>query len=165
VPVPATICILPCRREFPMSHKRFLVELTSEERAYLKQLVACGSPKTLSRRRAQIWLLCDQGPEGPAWTDEQTAEAVDVTAMTVSRARQALVLEGMEAALQRKPRPPRPPKLDGEAQAELARLACSTPPPGRARWTLKLLAAELVALEVVDSIAPETVRRALKKTR
>ena len=70
----------------------------------------------------------------------------------------------MEAALQRKPRPPRPPKLDGAAQAELARLACSAP-PGRARWTLKLLAAELVALEVVDSIAPETVRRALKKTR
>ncbi len=148
-----------------MSHKRFLVELTPEERAYLKQLVACGSPKTQARRRAQIWLLCDQGPEGPAWTDERTAEAVAVTAMTVSRARQALVLEGMEAALQRKPRPPRPPKLDGAAQAELARLACSTPPPGRGRWTLKLLAAELVALEVVDSIAPETVRRALKKTR
>ncbi len=148
-----------------MSHKRFLVELTPEERAYLKQLVACGAPKTQARRRAQIWLLCDQGPEGPAWTDERTAEAVAVTAMTVSRARQALVLEGMEVALQRKPRPPRPPKLDGVAQAELARLACSTPPPGRARWTLKLLAAELVALEVVDSIAPETVRRALKKTR
>ncbi|MCY4522014.1 MAG: helix-turn-helix domain-containing protein [Caldilineaceae bacterium] len=148
-----------------MSHKCFLVELTAEERVYLKQLVACGSPKTRPRRRAQIWLLCDQGPEGPAWTDERTAEAVAVTPMTVYRARQALVLEGMEAALQRKPRPPRPPKLDGTAQAELARLACSTPPPGRARWTLKLLAAELVALEVVDSIAPETVRRALKKTR
>ena len=148
-----------------MSHKRFLVELTPEERVYWKQRVACGSPKTQARRRAQIWLLCDQGPEGPAWTDERTAEAVAVTPMTVYRARQALVLEGMEAALQRKPRPPRPPKLDGTAQAELARLACSTPPPGRARWTLKLLAAELVALEVVDSIAPETVRRALKKTR
>ncbi len=148
-----------------MSHKRYLVELESEERVYLKRLAACGAPKTLPRRRARIRLLCDQGSEGPAWTDEQTAEAVGVTAMTVSRARQALVLEGMEAALQRKPRPPRPPKLDGEAQAELARLACSTPPPGRARGTLKLLAAELVALEVVDAIAPETVRRALKKTR
>ena len=148
-----------------MSHKRFLVELTPEERTYLKQWTACGAPKTLPRRRAQIWLLCDQGPEGPAWTDEQTAEAVDVTAMTVYRARQALVLEGLEAALQRKPRPPRPPKLDGTAEAELVRLACSSPPPGRARWTLKLLAAELVALEVVDSIAPETVRRTLKKTR
>ena len=71
----------------------------------------------------------------------------------------------MAAALQRKPRLPRPPKLDGAGQAELARLACSTPPPGRARWTLKRLAAELVALEVVDAIAPETVRRALNKTR
>ncbi len=88
-----------------------------------------------------------------------------MTAMTVYRARQALVLEGMEAALQRKPRKPRPPKLDGAAEAELVRLACSTPPPGRARWTLKLLCRELVALEVVDSIAPETVRRTLKKTR
>ena len=145
-----------------MSHKRFLVELTPEERTSLKQLTACGAPKTQARRRAQIWLLCDQGPEGPAWTDERTAEAVGVTAMTVYRARQALVLEGMEAALQRKPRPP---KLDGTAEAELIRLACSTPPPGRTRWTLKLLAAELVALEVVDSIAPETVRRTLKKTR
>ncbi|MDE0670584.1 MAG: helix-turn-helix domain-containing protein [Caldilineaceae bacterium] len=128
----------------------------------MTQLVAAGSPKTLPRRRAQIWLLCDQGPEGPVWTDERTAEAVAVAAMTVYRARQALVLEGMEAALQRKPRPS---KLDGVAQAELVRLACSTPPPGRARWTLKLLAAELVALEVVDTIAPETVRRALQKTR
>ncbi len=148
-----------------MSHKRFLVELTPAERTCLKQLTACGAPKTQARRRAQIWLLCDQGPEGPAWTDERTAEAVGVTAMTVYRARQALVLEGMEAALQRKPRPPRPRKLDGTGEAELIRLACSTPPPGRARWTLKLLAAELVALEVVDSIAPETVRRTLKKTR
>ena len=88
-----------------------------------------------------------------------------MTAMTVSRARQALVREGMEAARQRKPQPARPTKLDEVAQAELARLACSTPPPGRARWTLKLLAAELVGLEVVDAIAPETVCRALKKKR
>ena len=145
-----------------MSHKRFLVELNPEERTYLKQLVAAGSPKTLPRRRAQIWLLCDQGPEGPVLTDERTAEVVAVAAMTVYRAHQALVLEGMEAALQRKPRPF---KLDGVTQAELVRLACSTPPPGRARWTLKLLAAELVALEVVDTIVPETVCRALQKTR
>ena len=146
-----------------MSHKQYIVELSSEERADLQRLTSTGSPKTQARRRAQIWLLCDQGPEGPAWTDERTAEAVGVTAMTVTRARRALVEEGLEAALARKPRPPRPPKLDGAAEAELVRLACSTPPPGRARWTLKLLAAELVALEVVDSIAPETVRRTLKK--
>ena len=110
--------------------------------------MASGSPKTLPRCRTQIWLLCYQGPEGPAWTDARTAKALDVTAMTMYRARQALVLEEMEAALQRKPQPARPFKLDGMAQAELARLACSTPPPGRARWTLKLLAAELMALEV-----------------
>ncbi len=148
-----------------MSHKRYIVELSPEERTRLQRLTATGSPKAQARRRARIWLLCDQGPEGPAWTDERTAEAVGVTEMTVSRARRALVEEGLEAALQRKPRPPRPRKLDGTAEAELVRLACSTPPPGRARWTLKLLAAELVALEVVDAIAPETVRRTLKKTR
>lgn len=147
-----------------MSHKRYLVELSPGERTRLRSLTATGSPTTKARRRAQIWLFCDQGPEGPAWTDARTAEAVGVTEMTVSRARRALVEEGLEAALQRKPRPPRPPKLDGTAEAELVRLACSRPPPGRARWTLKLLAAELVALEVVDSIAPETVRRTLKKT-
>ena len=67
VPVPH-FASLPCRREPPMSHKRFLVELSSEERTHLKQLMASGSPHTLPRRRAQIWLLCDQGPEGPAWT-------------------------------------------------------------------------------------------------
>ena len=145
-----------------MSHKRYLVELSPGERTRLRSLTATGSPTTKARRRAQIWLFCDQGPEGPAWTDARTAEAVGVTEMTVSRARRALVEEGLEAALQRKPRPP---KLDGTAEAELVRLACSTPPPGRARWTLKLLAAELVALEVVDAIAPETVRRTLKKTR
>ena len=96
-----------------MSHKRFLVELTPEERTCLKQLTACGAPQTQARRRAQIRLLCDQGPEGPAWTDERTAEAVGVTTMTVYRARQALVLEGMAAALQRKPRPPARPSWRG----------------------------------------------------
>ena len=148
-----------------MSHKQYIVELSPEERIRLRRPTSTGNPKTKARRRAQIWLLCDQGADGPAWTDARTAEAVGVTEMTVSRARRALVEAGLEAALARKPRPPRPPKLDGRAEAELVRLACSTPPAGRARWTLKLLAAELVALEVVDAIAPETVRRTLKKTR
>ena len=106
-----------------MSHKRYIVELSPAERTRLRRLTATGSPKAQVRRRARIWLLCDQGPEGPAWTDARTAETVGVTEMTVSRARRALVEEGLEAALQRKPRPPRPRKLDGTAEAELVRLA------------------------------------------
>ncbi len=115
--------------------------------------------------RQHFKTLCERNVSQPNrhLLPERTAEALGVTAMTVSRACEAPVLEGMEAFLQRKPQPACPTKLDRAAQAELARLACSTPPPGRARWTLKLLAAELVSQEVVDALAPETVRRALKK--
>ena len=91
-----------------MSHKRYIVELSPEERTHLRSLTATGSPTTKARRRAQIWLFCDQGPEGPAWTDARTAEAVGVTEMTVSRARRALVEEGLEAALRSRVRRARP---------------------------------------------------------
>ena len=95
-----------------MSHKRYLVELNSEERTYLKQLTSSGAPpRPCPGGGPRSGCSATRGPEGPAWTDEQAAEAVGVTAMTVYRARQALVREGMEAALQRKPRPPVPPKL------------------------------------------------------
>ena len=86
VKVPAMLFVIPCRREPPMFHKRCLVALAPEERTYWKRLVACGSPKIQGRHRARIGLLCDQGPEGPAWTDARTVETVDVAAMTVRRA-------------------------------------------------------------------------------
>jgi DNA-binding transcriptional LysR family regulator len=110
-------------------------------------------------------LKADVSEAGPRWTDEAIAEAFEVSLSTVHRLRQQLVEEGLDAALMRKPRTPRPPKLDGEGEARLLVLACSEPPAGRARWTLQLLADKLVELRVVDSLCGETVRLRLKKTK
>ena len=103
---------------------------------------------------------------GPAWTDDRIAEAVEVNVATVERVRRRFVEQGLEAALVRKKqdRPSRPRKLDGHGEARLIALACSEPPPGRCDWTLRLLADKLVELDIVESIATETVRQVLKKT-
>ena len=113
-------------------------------------------------KRAQVLLKSDQGEQGPGWTDQRLAAAFDLTANSIQSWRKKAVEQGPLAALERKPRltPPTPPKLDGDGEAQLTRLACSLPPEGRSRWTLRLLAERLVELEVVDSISHETVRRA-----
>ena len=112
-----------------------------------------------------IWLNLSTASEGPAWNDQQISEAFDVGRVTVERTRKALVLDGLPTALQRQKRehPPTPRKLDGSGEAQLIALACSHPPEGHSQWTLQLYADELVALEVVDSISKETIRRTLKK--
>ena len=145
--------------------KTYVVELTSEERAELADLVCKGKAAARKIRHAQILLKADSGPHGPRWTDVRIAEAFAVGTRTVERIRQRLVEHGMRDALERR-QPKRAPrrKLDGEAEARLIALACGPAPQGRARWTLRLLADKLVELEVVDSIGAETVRRALKKT-
>jgi transposase len=149
-----------------MPAKYYKVTLGSEERADLQRLVSTGKAAAYKRTRAQILLKADQGPDGPAWTDQQICDAFDVGRVTVERTRNALVLEGLPAALQRQKRehPPVPRKLDGSGEAQLIALACSDPPEGHSQWTLQLYADELVALDVGDSISRETIRRALKKT-
>jgi transposase len=104
--------------------------------------------------------------EGPNWTDEKVAEAFGIRANTVRDIRKRFVEEGLELALEGKPRkePPTPRKLDGAGEARLIAMACGEPPEGRARWTLRLLASRLVELAIVDGISHETVRRTLKKT-
>jgi hypothetical protein len=104
--------------------------------------------------------------EGPAWPDAKIAEAFGCRVQTVENLRKRLVTQGFEAAVERKPRatPPTPPKLDGEGEAKLIAMRLGKPPAGYGRWSLQLLADELVVLEVVDSISPETVRKTLKKT-
>ncbi len=149
-----------------MPAKRYIVNLVPEERQALHRLVSTGKAAAYKRTRAQILLKADQGPQGPAWTDQHIGEALDVGRVTVERTRTTLVLEGLPAALQRKPRahPPVPRKLDGAGEAQLIALACSEPPAGHSQWTLQLYADQLVQLQVVDTISRETVRRTLKKT-
>jgi transposase len=149
-----------------MPKKKYLVTLTGEERDRLTALVSAGKRSALVITRARILLKADQADGGPAWDDARIADALDCGTRTVERVRQRFVERGPEAALGRKPqdRPSRERTLDGAAEARLIATACSTPPKGHARWTLKLLADKLVELEVVESVSDETVRRALKKT-
>ena len=145
--------------------KKYLVELSVKERAYLEAIVVKGRVLARKRQHAQILLKADQGAKGPAWSDERIAEAFEVNVRTVERVRQRLVERGLEDALVRRlsEQPPRC-KLDGAGEAKLIALACSAPPQGRRRWTIRLLADKLVELNVVDSIGRESVRMALKKT-
>ena len=114
---------------------------------------------------ARILLKANQGEAGPSWTDAAIAVAVEVNPATVARIRQRYVTGGLEAALHRKP-PARQyhRRLDGQQEAHLVALACSPPPEGRKRWTLRLLADRLVELEVIESVSYETVRQTLKQT-
>lgn len=148
-----------------MPKKRYLVTLTAEERQQLQALVSKGRAAAYKRRHAQVLLKADQSEHGASWPDAEIARALDVHVTTIERLRQRFVEEGLVACLQRKEQQRRKArKLDGAAEARLTALACSDPPDGRQRWTLRLLADELVALEVVETICPETVRRTLKKT-
>jgi transposase len=145
---------------------KYVVRLTEEERDELQGIVGRGKVAAAKRMRAQVLLKADAGLEGSGPTDEQVAEALDVSKVTVHRVRKAYVEEGLRAAIERRPNAGhRPPKLDGTAEARLVALACSPAPSGRARWTLRLLADKLVELEVVDSIGKDCVRQTLKKTR
>lgn len=145
---------------------KYVVRLSPEERQSLEALVAAGRTAADRILRARILLKTNVGEDGPGWTDAQSAEAFDVSLSKVHRLRQRLVEEGLEVVLSRKPSAqPRRPKLDGEKEARLIAVACSSPPEGRARWTLQLLVEKLVELQVVDTVSDETVRRTLKKTR
>jgi len=113
---------------------------------------------------ARILLKADEGPDGPAWVDQRIAEAVEVSQPTISRVRKQYAMQGLEAALNRRmPRRVYQRKLDGAQEAHLLARACSTPPAGQARWSLRVLADRLVELEVVDDISYQTVRTTLKK--
>jgi transposase-like protein len=146
--------------------KKYVLKLTSEERAELQQLVKKGKTAAWKLQRAQALLKFDQSPDGPGWKDEDIAEAYGCTTRSLESWRKQAVEQGPLSLLERKPRltPPVAPKFDGEKEARLTALACSKPPKGFARWTLRLLAERLVELEIVDSVSHETVRRAMKKT-
>jgi transposase len=144
---------------------KYIVRLTAEERTELEDLIRTGKRAASVLIHARILLKADVGEGGPGWDDERIAEAVECGASTVYRVRQALVEEGLPAALfRKKPTGRQYRKLDGAQEAHLIALACGAPPEGRAAWTLRLLADRLVELDVVDSISPECVPMTLKKT-
>jgi transposase len=146
--------------------KKYIVTLTDDERGELSELARCGKAAAYKITHARILLKADASEGGPAWQDQEIADALDVGTATVERLRRRFVEDGLEAALGRKKQlNRRPPVLDGAAEARLVALACSAPPEGRACWTLRLLADKLVELEVVGAVSYETVRRTLQKTR
>jgi DNA-binding transcriptional ArsR family regulator len=149
-----------------MKKKKYPVILTDAERVELKGLIAAGTAPARKLTHARILLKADQSSERPGWVDEAIADAVETSQPTVSRVRKRYFEEGLEAALNR--RPPKREyrrKLDGEQEARLVALACSEPPEGQARWSLRLLADKLVELEIVEEeVSYQTVRRTLKKT-
>ena len=144
-------------------HKKYVVRLSEEERGLCQEIIKNLKGSSQKARRAQILLKADA--DGPEWPDAKIAEAFGCRVQTIENVRKRLVTEGFELALQGKKRetPPTPPKLDGAAEAQLIAMRLGKPPAGYGHWTLQLLADELVALEVVDSISYETVRVTLKK--
>ena len=142
-----------------MSDKKWVVDLSEDERGQLLALLRKGKGAAQRVRRAHILLHADEGR-----TDEAIAEALHTNRSTVERTRRRFVEAGLEAALSERPRPGAAPALDRKGQATLLALACSNPPEGRACWTMQLLADELVERRVVGAISDETVRRVLKKT-
>ena len=142
---------------------KVIVRLTAAQRQELEKLAATGKRSAATITRARILLKADA--DGDGWGGERIAQALDTRASTVARVRKKFVQQGPQAAVGRKrPSGRHYRKLDGAQEAQLAAVACSPPPEGQARWTMKLLADKLVELEVVEAIDPATVWRTLKKT-
>ena len=148
-------------------NKKYRVTLSTAERQELDGLLARGKADVRRLKHAQILLKADQAEAGPAWPDARIAEALDAGITTVERVRQRFVEEGLASALSpyRGGKRIYSRKLDGAQEAHLVALACSKPPEGRGRWTLRLLARRMVELAYVDSVSYETVRQTLKKER
>jgi hypothetical protein len=145
-------------------HKKYVVRLSDDERNVCQEIIKKLKGASQKFRRAQILLKADA--DGPGWPDVRIAEAFNCRVQTIEHLRKCLVTDGFGWALEGKKRqdPPTPCKLDGEAEAKLIAMRLGKPPAGYGRWTLHLLADELVALEIVDAISHETVRKVLKKT-
>jgi transposase len=145
--------------------KRYRVTLTAEERGELGRMIARGKADARKLAHARVLLQADEAEGGPARVDGEVASALDVSVRTVERVRQRFVEQGLAAALLPKPSSRLyGRKLDGEQEAHLLALACAAPPEGKARWSLRLLAERMVALEHADTLSHETVRQTLKKT-
>jgi Homeodomain-like domain len=144
--------------------QKYKVVLTSDERKMLLNLINQGKGNKEKLNRARILLKADCGEEGEHWKDERITEAFYVSRMTVDRTRKSLVEKGLEATLNRKSlNDTRQRIIQGEEEAYLVALTCGEPPVGQSRWTLRLLADEMIKLEYIDTVSHETIRTALKK--
>lgn len=148
-------------------NKKYVVTLTVDERTALQEMIAHGKRAAHTLAHARILLKADTCTEEPVWDDAAISQAVEVSTATVQRVRQLFVEDGLAAALTPRPRRrlARLPLVDGVAEAHLVTLACSPAPDGAGRWTLRLLAEKMVALNYVDHVSHETVRQVLKKTQ
>lgn len=145
--------------------KKYRIALSDNERRELQDIIRKGKCAARKRAHAHILLKADESSGGAGWTDEAISEAHGVSLRAIERVRARCVEEGMEAALNRRlPRTHRVKKVDGDAEAHLVSLICSTPPGGYRRWTLRLLASEMVRLEYINSVSHEGIRQVLKKT-
>jgi hypothetical protein len=145
--------------------KQYVVRLSEEERAWLQTMIGRGAAPARAQTHARILLKANRGEAGPEWTDAAISAALEVDPTTVARVLKLYVTDGLEAALHRKaPDRVYRRKLDGEQEARLVAVACSEPPTGHKRWTLRLLADKPVELEVVETVSHETVRQTLKQT-
>lgn len=146
--------------------KKYIVELTDEEQQMLRELISSGKGSARKLSHARILLKADSSNGRQAMKDSDIAKAIEVGTATVARVRQRFVEESLEAALVRRmPQREYQRKLDGDTEAYLIALSCSEPPEGRCRWTLRLLAEKMVALEYINSVSKNTVHRTLKKTK
>lgn len=144
---------------------RYKITLTQEERGRLEAMTRSGKIPAKKYMHARALLLCDAGEHGERWKVADVAEALGVTSRTVEHLKERFVKEGLDAALVRRPRSkPRDVTFDGAFDARITALACSQPPKGRARWTLRLLADQAVELKIAQSVSTMTVQRSLKKT-
>ena len=147
--------------------KKYVVKLSQAERSHLQALINKGKSPAKRLLKARILLKADASEQGEGWSGGRIAEALDTNMSMVTRVRQRLVEEGLEAVLSRKQRasPAITPIFDGKKEARLTALACSTPPEGYARWTLRLLEDKVVELGIVEHASGNTIGRVLKKTR
>jgi transposase len=150
-------------REVPV--KKYVVRLSTEEREQLDAMIRKGKSSAQRLMKARILLKADVSEDGEGWSDSEIVKALETSLTTVYRTRQQLVEEGLEAVLSRK-KPSRTsvlPIFDGEKEAKLIALACSKPPEGRSRWTLRMLEDKVVELDIVERASDSTIGRVLKK--
>jgi transposase len=148
-----------------MPAKRYKVKLSEEERQKREQITKNGKSAAAKFNHAHILLKADENQEEGGWKDQSISDIFNISIRTIERVRQRFVEEGLENALVPRPRQTlKLKKLDGETEAHLIAVACSSPPEGCSRWTLRLLADQIVTMGYVESISHESVRQVLKKT-